>query len=85
MNEHILGPQMVAAASELPLTEADAAFFGGRALFLRAVGHYCGAGVLKNTMLDPDCPPLWEYTACSTAPQREISLRGSSMSRIASE
>ena len=80
-NPCILALQMVAAASELPLTEEDAAGFGGSEMFYRTLQQHVHDGVLAKTTVDPELP-RWEYIAMEQHPQGRISLRGSSMHRI---
>eukprot|EP01052_Picozoa_sp_SAG31_P005299 SAG31_NODE_230_length_19771_cov_90.041739_17_plen_275_part_00 len=79
-NPCILGPQLVIAAAELPLTEADAVHFGGAVTFAAAMHELSGSGALKNTIVDPNHPPLWEYVGSEAHPHGKISIRGSQVS-----
>ena len=67
-NPYVLGPHLAAAAAELPLTEADADYFGhGMAPLL---DDLVASGVLRRR------PTGW-FSASSDRPADRVSLRGS--------
>ncbi|HEX3787607.1 MAG TPA: DEAD/DEAH box helicase [Pseudonocardiaceae bacterium] len=74
-NPYVLSPQLACAASELPLTEADLADFGGAGA-RAALDELVAGGVLRRR------PTGWYWTS-RERPQARVDIRGSGGEQIA--